>query len=51
MRFCICADWIKYIPRLDELAALYYARKKIQPLGDDWKYFEYCPYCGEKLRD
>ncbi len=52
-RGCGCEDWKAFMPRLDGIVSLMVARnpQQGQPLGDDWKVFNLCPWCGEELRE
>lgn len=51
---CICADWIRYIQRIDNMmllpSILSGIRADVNPLGNDYKGFLYCPWCGKKLK-
>ncbi len=45
-----CEDYKEFTARINAIISLQNVRQgKSNLLGDDYKYFKFCPWCGEEL--
>ena len=50
-KYCLCEDYKKYMPVLDDICGYVTFRPAAPKITkDNWKIIEYCPWCGEKLK-